>query len=607
MKRPAALAAAVAVATLGLIALDHGSAGVVIDADGWLDRPFFRGFGPFQPEGYRIASPSSELRLVGLWPDRPLDVAAAVASALPKGQDVEVIANGVVVHRSDVGGQYGVLRFTTRADPRGTLVLRFVAPRARAPEALRVSWVRVQRGAAGPWPWRRALLYAGVLLLVGLAAIWLRGSLRATAIALALTAAALGAGLVLGRVQLVYWLPRAIACGGAGLLLAVIASAALAWARSAAAWWGAVLAFRFFLLPLPDLASIDLTFHAHNVERFQRGEVLGSAVSDSAGQPVFIPYPPALYAALSPLVPLADTARGEAVVRWAMLALEGSAPLLILLLMRAAGASDRAAALAAVAASVMPEGLLMVPKGVAANVAGSWLGLVAVWAVVARASPAIVAGAMALAYLGHPGSAASLAGLVVVWAVLAVRSGTETRQRAAAVVASAAAGALVAWVLYYREVAALTRESLGYWRGEAGRTPSAFFRVRWVHLGKMAQDVAFKFGLGPFVLAVAGLAGAMPPRLRVLLQAWALVTASLAVFAVLTPVALRFEYFVAPAFAMAAGVAADRACERGRATLVQAAWSVAFALQLALGLWLHSGRLDPINLIIPSPRWPLVQ
>jgi hypothetical protein len=39
---------------------------------------------------------------------------------------------------------------------------------------------------------------------------------------------------------------------------------------------------------------------------------------------------------------------------------------------------------------------------------------------------------------------------------------------------------------------------------------------------------------------------------------------------------------------------------------VSAAWAVAFALQVAVGLWLHSGRLDPINLIIPSPRWPLV-
>jgi hypothetical protein len=607
MRRTAALAAAWALATLGLVALDQGAGSAVLDADGWLDRPFFRDFGPYEHEGYRIASPRSELRLVGLWPDRAVDVSAAVASALPKAQDVEVLANGLIVHRSDVGGQYGVLRFTARTDAAGALSLRFLAPRARAAEALRVSWVRVQKGPGGAWPWRRALLHAAMLLIVLVGGAWLGAGVRGTAAALGLATAALAAGLWLGRVPLAYWLPRALGCAAAGLLLAAISAAALRWPRAAVAWWGAVLAFRFFLLPLPDLASIDLTFHAHNIERFQRGEVLGSAVSDAAGQAIFIPYPPALYAALSPFVPHADTARGETVVRWAMVVLEGTAPLLVLLLMRAAGASGRAAALAAVAASVMPEGLLMVPKGVAANVFGSWLGLVAVWAVMARASPVIVAGAMALAYLGHPGSAASLAGLVVVWAVLATRSGAETPRRAAAVVAAAAGGALLAWALYYREVAALTRESLGHWRGEAGRTPAAFFRVRWVHLGKMAQDVAFKFGLGPFVLAVGGLAGSLPPRLRALLQAWALVTGALAAFAVLTPFALRFEYFAAPAVAMAAGVAADRWCEKGRAPLVHAAWAIALALQVGLGLWLHSGRLDPINVIIPSPRWPLVR
>lgn len=606
MKRAAALLAAVVAGSLALLPLDDAVRTVVMDTDGWLDRPFFRDFGPFEAEGYRIASPRSELVLVGLWPGAPVDVGAAVASALPKGQEVEVTANGSVAHRSDVGGQYGVLRFTARTDASGRLALRFLAPRARAPEALRVSWVRVQRGPGGPWPWRRLPLFAAALALAGLGALWASGSTRTAAFSVVILALAMAAALVAARVLLLHWLPRAVACAAAGLLLAAACAAGLRWSRAAAAWWGAVLAFRFFLLPLPDLASIDLTFHAHNIERFQRGEVLGSAVSDATGQPVFIPYPPALYAALSPFVPLADTARGEAVVRWAMIALEGTVPLLVLVLMRAAGGTERAAALAAVAASVMPEGLLMVPKGIAANVAGSWLGLLAIWAVVARASPAVVAGAMALAYLGHPGSAAALAGLVVVWAVLAARSGAETRQRAAAVVAAAAGGALVAWLLYYREVAGLTRDSLGYWRGEAGRAPASFFRVRWVHLGKMAQDVALKFGLGPFLLAVAGLAGDVPPRLRALLHAWILVAGGLAAFAVLTPFALRFEYFVAPAVAMAAGVAADRACARGRGALVSAAWAVAFALQVAVGLWLHSGRLDPINLIIPSPRWPLV-
>ena len=73
-----------------------------------------------------------------------------------------------------------------------------------------------------------------------------------------------------------------------------------------------------------------------------------------------------------------------------------------------------------------------------------------------------------------------------------------------------------------------------------------------------------------------------------------------------TPVALRFEYFVAPALALAAGVGAERLVAAGRSALVSAAFAVSLAIQVVLGLWLHSGAFDPINVIIPSPRWPLV-
>jgi hypothetical protein len=122
----------------------------------------------------------------------------------------------------------------------------------------------------------------------------------------------------------------------------------------------------------------------------------------------------------------------------------------------------------------------------------------------------------------------------------------------------------------------------------------------------MAQDVALKFGLGPFVLAAVGLRAGLPERLRPLVHAWLLVTAGLAAFAVLTPFALRFEYFAAPAIALAAGVGGERLQTTGRGAWVSLALGVALAIQVALGLWLHSGAFDPINVIIPSPRWPLV-
>jgi hypothetical protein len=595
----------VAAGALALLGLDQRAPNALLDADGWRDRPFFLDFGPYK-EGFRVASPQSELRLAGLWPGTPVDVSAAVASALPRGQDVHVLANGALVHRSDVGGRYATLHFTAWTDARGELVLRFLAPRARAEGALRVTWVRARRGGPGPVAWFRLPVYAGALALAWLAAAWLGASARVRLLALGLTAALVAAGLVWARLPFLAWLPRATLCAGVGLLLAVLAAAVLPFARSSAAWWGAVVAFRVFLLPLPDLGSIDLTFHAHNIERFQRGEVLGSAVSDALGRPVFIPYPPALYATLAPLVAPGDTRAGETAVRWAMILLEAAAPLVVFAILRAAGAGDVAAALGAAALAVMPEGMLVVPKGVAANVAGSFLALLAVWALAARASPLVVGGLAAVAFLGHPGSAASAAGLVAAWSLLALRAGAEPKDRVRWVLAAVAAAALLAWAVYYREVAQSTRDSLGHFATEATAIRGRFTSVRWVHVGKMVQDVALKFGLGPFLLALVGLRAGLPERLRPLLQGWLLVAGALALVAVLTPVALRFEYFAAPALALAAGVGAAHLQAGGRGGWVAAAFAISLLLQVALALALHSGAFDPINVIIPSPRWPLL-
>src|SRR4029450_8064198 len=101
--------------------------------------------------------------------------------ALPRAQDVEVRAAGALVHRSDVGGQYGVLRFTAWPDADGVLALSLTAPRAGSPDALRVSWVRVERSGAAPWPWARTSLFAAALALLALAAAWRGGGARAGA------------------------------------------------------------------------------------------------------------------------------------------------------------------------------------------------------------------------------------------------------------------------------------------------------------------------------------------------------------------------------------------------------------------------------------------
>jgi hypothetical protein len=105
------------------------------------------------------------------------------------------------------------------------------------------------------------------------------------------------------------------------------------------------------------------------------------------------------------------------------------------------------------------------------------------------------------------------------------------------------------------------------------------------------------------VAAVRGLCRAEAGRLRDLLACWLLAAAALGLLAVVTPLAFRFEYFAAPAGAMAAGLGAESWRDAGRGRWVAALWAVSFALQCAIGVLLLFGRFEIISVIIPSPRW----
>jgi hypothetical protein len=74
---------------------------------------------------------------------------------------------------------------------------------------------------------------------------------------------------------------------------------------------------------------------------------------------------------------------------------------------------------------------------------------------------------------------------------------------------------------------------------------------------------------------------------------------------VLTPVAFRWEYFMAPAIALAVAPLADE-WSQTRPRLLASAYLVSLGIQLALGWALLHGSFDIINVIIPSNRWPLL-
>jgi hypothetical protein len=444
----------------------------------------------------------------------------------------------------------------------------------------------------------RLALYA---LLVGLALVWSAALGRlwpvlATGVTLALA-------LWSAKAIVVLTLPACVATGVAATGLLLVARrcglAPTVAAAVAAAFW-----LRLGFALQPAFPSVDSVLHSHRLETFMAGRlvtnIVGSGVERST---ISIPYPPLAYAVLSPLAGVINHVR---LTRVAPAVLEGTAPLLVFAVARAAGASPAVAQCGALALAMMPEGLLVVAKGVLANASGLYALLCAVAAVLSRRWALWVpVGLWTLTCLGHPGitfGATALAGLWVV-CLYAARAQHPPPLKLLAV---AAVGFSLAWLVYYREAWGVGASSLATLRKEALVMPECFFAFRWINAGKLVQDLVLKFGaFVPF--AWSGLRSrSLPPALRSLLLAWFAAGGIQVAMALLTPVAFRFEYFLAPAIALSAGVALAQRMEEGRASLVWAASLVSLGLQLALGVLLLYGLFDPINVIIPSYRWPLI-
>ncbi len=583
-----------------LLVVDVAAPYEPLDVDGRWDNVFLHRFSSFDPGGFRVANAESEIQLEGLGSAAPARITLDLASALPRAQILTVQVNGLRAQQRSLGGRGARVSVDSFADRDGRLRLRLSGETPQS--AFRLS--RIELLPASPWslpPARRVGLYA-VIASVG--AVSILASARVSVAALVVPTALIGlvVSLVLARVHTLTALPWLAALAVTSLLVAALAVRLLRVGSDPAAVLGLAFFLRAALVTYPSFPAIDVTLHANKVIYQKHGGVVTNTVGDPAHRGLLtVPYPPALYAALAPFVTTLPD--GEAAVRLAMALLEGTAPLLVGGLLRAGGATSDAVAQALIAAAVMPEGLLVLAKGVAANIAGTWATLLAALALLRKAPPPLLAGALALGFLCHPGAAAALAGLVAAWMLLIARDGDE--RGALRILATALAAAGIAWLAYYRDVQGTTLATLGSVSEAAQANAFGFFGVRWVHLGKMLQDLLLKYGGGPVILAILGLRRQdLAPALRRLLWAWFAVGALLGVLAMLTPFALRFEYFVTPAVAIAAGLGAERWRERGSATPVIACWTIAFAIQVAFGFANLFGRFDPISVIIPSPRWP---
>jgi hypothetical protein len=410
------------------------------------------------------------------------------------------------------------------------------------------------------------------------------------------------------------WLVRALALLGVALVATGILAVRLhafdylplvAWALGLAASWGliegrltepgterlaarfalAMLIARLLLVMRPEFTGIDLGFQVQNMMRYKDGQLIASAAPGVA----VVWYPVALYALLSPMCS-ADTLQNFATMRAAFLVMEAAGALLILALLRAAGASRVAGICAAATYLALPEGLLVAIKGSATNELGNVATIAVLWALVARRHLVWVAGLATLMLLSHSGAAVLGVLLFGIWGLEQRRRGEiDTRQ-----VLLRAGGLLlalgVAWVVYYRHVP-LVLSGDRAWFG------------RWYRLGKIAQNLLLKFGGAPLVLAFIGLRVARSP-LSGLAASWLATSVAMAIVAVLSPYPLRFELFAAPAVALLAGLGAEKLAGEGRGRWVGAAWLCAACVQLTVGLahlWDH---FYPIAVIMESPRWP---
>jgi hypothetical protein len=521
-------------------------------------------------------------------------VVLEVASPL-QPRRIRFFAAGRAVLERRVEDSWEVVPLQGETNGDGALSVRFTGVRSEG-TALRLASVAVVQ-EAGRIPRGRLVLY----LLFGPAWVLLgwrvRPGHRTGAVSLAAALCVLAAAMHFARLpatMLFPWLVLALGLPAAWLLVADAIAFSTPVPLSAARWVAAAAVFQLALVANLRFGMIDAPWHMRNLWTFRAH---GLTVSTAPGLDA-VPYPPAFYAALAPLA----TGRPEIdlrLVRLGMALVQAAAPLLVFALMRAGGASAAAAAAATIAAAVMPEALLVLAKGIACNIFGAFVGSLVVLALLRGAATAIVAGLLAIACLSHGGAAAALVLLVSFWWLEEYRRAALDRRILLWRLLALAAAAAFAWLVYYREV------PLAFAPTGTHINP-AIGEVRWYRVGKMVQDLALKFGLLPVFLAVVGLTRAqVPDTLRSLLTAWFLATLALAVVAVLSPFPLRFEYFVLPAVAMAAGLGAAHLMRTGhRGTVFDVVWAVTFAVQILLGALLLWDRFEIISVILESPRWP---
>ncbi len=599
-------------AFLAMVSADSLSRGGSLVFDGIWDAPFVDGLGSFQrrPErelggipsrGFRLMTREGVIVARRLPPRTEVQVQMVTGSlaALP-ALDVDVLANGVLATRASIAHAFRAVEFPATTSAAGDLRIEVRSATGTQERALplRVSaiamdWDRPR--SPSPTAFRSYALIALSLLAFSMEA----RTRRRRVVALAFAAGVVLVSVLAGGLYVRGYLP-VIATAVTGAAVIGLFGRWVGIAAPSCRWIAILAGARFAFALLPAFTCIDAVFHAHNIHRYQAGQVITSEIADARGKPHSIPYGFTLYALLAPLVPPGDDAGGEGVVRGAMAFLEGTAPIIVFLIMRAGGAAPSVASDAGQIAAALPESLLVLGKGIAANVFGQWVGLWAIFAFLRGGGSgyAVAACAIGVVFATHPGATITLTLLVALWAAILSLDPTS-RRRGERIFLALVIGAGVGGLVYYRHVFGMAWDMVR--RVGSGAGEARLIAIRWVYVGKVLQDVILKFGAIPPALAAAYWVRRRPhSELDRLLRAWLATFTVFAALAIVTPLALRFEYFLCPAVAMAAAARSPGQRWIQRATILSA------AIQWMLAVLVLYGRFDLINVIIPSMRWPLV-
>jgi len=487
---------------------------------------------------------------------------------------VRVVADGVVVavlERGQRGGRYAVALRRSRLDVELLTDGFEVADGRHLGTQLRR--VAVESGSGGR-PAVLALLLGVPAGAFGLAA--LGGGVLA-----ALAASLAGAAVPL-------WLlwPNGACCSPWALRLSALLVLGALVARAAGSWserrlpgsgtpavaallsaWVVQLVFA----TAPVMVVSDVLFHAHKLEEVASGVLFPTSVTQHA-TPFRIPYPAAFYALLWP-----GQAAGldtVALVRWGA-GLSGVAAAAGLFLgLRRSGAG--LAALSVLLLQLEPGSFDVYSFGNLSNAfAQAMTVLVFAWWVAGGRSAGVGATLAALAAASH------LSGVIVLvaWsaALVAVEGGPERRRAALALGLGLGLALLyyAAWLPLVLEQLPRLLEGGGQGRG-ASRGPLDVLRLQ--SLGAVGQ-----WGPGALALALCGLPRGGWDRLDRALVAAFVAGAALALLALVSPVEVRYLYFLSLPVAICAARGMVRLSGRGRAGLGAALVALAFQAWVAFG------------------------